>query len=376
LSAAPERPAASVASALVVVSLLLPATCVAAAESAASAERGTVFLSARPGRIVVADEATFTRTADIPLATARGGMPVRVFLSDDHARLLALGQNLEDVEVVDIAARKVVGRFTLSEGNTKVRIDGYPGIAAGGRLVALPVRAATKLVDRFEIGPKQVTLYDLDQKKVAGIVPWPNGQERERVGVRYSPDGKLLYLFADDVYVYDTATLKPVDKWELSAPLEDGFGRVRLGAADDTHEERGFVTGLFTVDDPLQHVKMMGVARMDLARKALDFWTIGPALELHRLALAPGRKRAYALLDETGGWEMWTLDLERRQVERRTPFAGRPRMDLKVSSSGRLLYVFGAGNTVDVFDAATHRLLRTVTLDYEASQLFVFPPAP
>jgi hypothetical protein len=375
LSAAPERPAASLASALV-VSLLLPVAAVAAAESAASAERGTVLMSARPGRIVVADEATFTRTADIPLATARGGMPVRVFLSDDHARLLVLGQNLEDVEIVDIATRKVVGRFTLSEGNTKVRIDGYPGIAAGGRLVALPVRAATKLVDRFEIGPKQVTLYDLEQKKIAGVVPWPNDQERERVGVRYSPDGNLLYMFADDVYVYDTATLKPVDKWELSAPLEDGFGRVRLGAADDTHEERGFVSGLFTVDDPLQHMKMMGVARMDLGRKALDFWTIGPALELHRFALAPGRKRAYALLDETGGWEMWTLDLERRQVARRTPFAGRPRMDLKVSSSGKLLYVFGAGNTVDVFDAATHRLLRTVSLDYEVSQLFVFPAAP
>jgi len=86
-------------------------------------------------------------------------------------------------------------------------------------------------------------------------------------------------------------------------------------------------------------------------------------------------ERAYALLDEIGGWEMWTLDLERRRVERRTPFAGRPRMDLKMSSSGRLLHVFGAGNTVDVFDAATERLLRTVTFDYEVSQLFVFPPA-
>jgi hypothetical protein len=361
-----------VAALLAVFVLLSPGPI--AAESAATTERGTVFMSARPGRIVVADEATFKATGEIPLATARSGMPVRIFLSDDRARFLALGQNLEDVELVDIAARKVVGRFTLSEGPTKVRIDAYPGLAAGAHLAALSARAATKLVDRFEIGPKQLTLYDLDRKKVAGTVPWPNDQERERVGLRYSPDGKLLYVFAEDVYVYDTATLKPVDKWALSS-LEDGFGRVQLGAGDATNEERGFLTGLFTVDDPLQHRKMMGVARMDLARKGFDFWTIGPARELRAFALAPGRKRAYALLDETGGWELWTLDLERRQVERRTPFAGRPRMDLKVSSSGRLLYGFGAGNTVDVFEAATHRLLRTVTLDYEVSQLFVFPPA-
>src|SRR5262249_6984316 len=78
LSAGRARPAVRLASTLVVVSLFVFAVLVsarpaAAAESAASGERGTVFMSARPGRIVVADEATFSRTAEIPLATARGG---------------------------------------------------------------------------------------------------------------------------------------------------------------------------------------------------------------------------------------------------------------------------------------------------------------
>src|SRR5262249_42071813 len=132
--------------------------------------------------------------------------------------------------------------------------------------------------------------------------------------------------------------------------------------------------GMFTVDDPLQHRKMLGVARMDLAKKAVDFWTIGPAQEVRRLALAPDHKRAYALLDETGNWELWTFDLVGRQLVKRTPFAGRPR-EVKVSSSGKLLYIFGAGNTIDVFDAAPHRLLRTLTFDHEVSQLFVFPKA-
>ena len=237
------------------------------------------------------------------------------------------------------------------------------------------MRAATKLVDRFEIGPKTIVEYDLEKRKLTGrTVPWPKDEERDRVGVRYSPDGKLLYVFTEDVFIYDTASLKLVDTWELSRPLEGGFGRVDLGPADEYWEEPGFATGLFEVDDPVQHRKMMGVARIDLAGKKLDFWTVGPARPMRAFALAPGRKKAYSLLQEIGNYEIWTLDLEGRRLEKRTPFAGRPRMDLAVSSNGRVLYVFGAGNTIDLYDAATHAHLRTVTLDFEFTHLYVFPP--
>ena len=45
-----------------------------------------------------------------------------------------------------------------------------------------------------------------------------------------------------------------------------------------------------------------------------------------------------------------------------------------MSSNGKVLYVSGAGNTIDLYDAATHRYLRTVTFDSEISSLYVFPP--
>ena len=80
------------------------------------------------------------------------------------------------------------------------------------------------------------------------------------------------------------------------------------------------------------------------------------------------------MLEEIGNYEMWTLDLEGRRLEKRTPVPGRPRMELAVSTNGRLLYVFGAGNTIDLYDAATHRYLRTVTFETEVASLFVFPP--
>jgi hypothetical protein len=309
----------------------------------------------------------------LPRAAPGPSYPLQ--LSEDKKRFYSIASNLEDIEVVDIASRRVTDMMRLSEGNTKVRLGAYDGIGEyGGRTLAMATRSATKLVDRFEIGPNTMVEYDLAQHKVARTIPWPKGEERLFAGLRYSPDGKLLYVFADDVFIYDTADLKVVDKWELSRPLEDGFGRLDLGAADDVNEEPGFVTGIFNVDDPLQHRKMMGVARVDLAGKKVDFWSVGPAMELRRFTLAPGRKKAYALLSEIGTYEFWTFDLENRRLEKRTPFAGRPRMELAVSSNGKLLYVYGAGNTIDLYDAATHRYLRTVTFDAEVGSLFVFPP--
>ena len=47
----------------------------------------------------------------------------------------------------------------------------------------------------------------------------------------------------------------------------------------------------------------------------------------------------------------------------RTPFRGRPRMAMRVSSNGNIIYIYQAGNTIDLYDAATFKLLRTITLD-------------
>ena len=340
-----------------------------------SGGRGTLYMASRPGRVLIVDEATFKITGEIPLPRTRPGISYPLQLSEDKKRFYSMTMNMEEIEVVDIASRKVTSTVTLSERIKRMRLGAYDGVGEyDGRVLALAGRAATKLVDRFEIGPNTLFEYDLVQHKVARTIPWPKGEEREAVGLHYSPDGKLLYVFAEDVFIYDTADLKVVDKWDLSRPLEDGFGRINLGGGDSINEEPGFVTGLFTVDDPLQHRKMMGVARVDLVGKKVDFWTVGPAMSLRRFALAPGRKKAYALLDEIGRYEMWTFDLENRRLEKRTPFTGRPRMEITVSSNGKVLYVSGAGNTIDLYDAVTHRYLRTVTFEAELSSLYVFPP--
>ncbi|MGD9906879.1 MAG: hypothetical protein AB7U83_25725, partial [Vicinamibacterales bacterium] len=63
-------------------------------------------------------------------------------------------------------------------------------------------------------------------------------------------------------------------------------------------------------------------------------------------------------------------------VVKRTEIEGRPRMGLRVSSNGKLVYVYVAGATLDVWDAANHKYLRTIALGGDqTTELFVVPGA-
>ena len=113
--------------------------------------------------------------------------------------------------------------------------------------------------------------------------------------------------------------------------------------------------------DEVQNRELMGIARIDLPNREVDFYTLGPSVQL-RFAVAPGRRKAYGIQSEIGRYEFWSFDLERRELGERRVFAGRPRMALATSTNGSLLYVYQAGNTIDLYDAATYDYLRTITL--------------
>jgi len=79
-------------------------------------------------------------------------------------------------------------------------------------------------------------------------------------------------------------------------------------------------------------------------------------------------------MQDIGHYEFWTFDLAGKKVESRMEFAGRPRMDISVSSNGRLLYVWNAGNTIDLYDAASYKYLRTITLSADTTtRMFIMP---
>lgn len=330
---------------------------------------GTMYIGGWPDSIFIIDEATEKVTGSIPM---QAGTPRNLTLSDDGKRFYVRKIDMEEIEIVDIAARKSVDRFKLSEGRNQVRIFALAVDPQDQYLVLMTV-ATRKLLDRFEIGPTQLVVYDLKAHKISRTIPWPEGEERPRPNLVMSPDGKYLYVFSDDVLIYDTTDFKQVDKWELSRPIEEGLDRLELGNFDQTYEEPGFYTTIVYTRDPVQKRQIMGVARVNLVGKSVDFFPLGPTQRLS-FALAPDRKRAWGLMDSIGKYEFWRFDLAGRRIVERVEFEGRPRMALRVSSNGRLLYIWQSGNTIDLYDSSTYKHLRRITLDFDHTSSLVMVP--
>ncbi|HVQ13970.1 MAG TPA: hypothetical protein VMS40_10275, partial [Vicinamibacterales bacterium] len=336
---------------------------------------GTLYIGGWPNKIFIVDEATEKVSGTIDTAT---GAPTRMTLSKDRKKFYVVNALADQVEILDVATRKSLDHFTLSEARKKVRIRSMIPDPLD-RFVIMMVKTAEKKIDRFEISPPSLVVYDLKQHKITRTIPWPNNEEREFVNIMMSPDGKLLYFFADDVLIYETADFKQVDTWELSRPIEEGFGRFDFGPRDTTYEEPGFYSGIFTVRDPVLNRDIMGVARVNLLAKSFDFWPVGPAMALPigarpvGFSLAPDRKRAYGLLQEIGRYQFWTFELEKHNVVK-TDFEGRPRMAVRPSTNGKVLYIYQAGATIDLYDASNYKYMRTITLDAdETTDLIVVP---
>ena len=330
---------------------------------------GTIYVGNYKGTISIIDEATEKLVGEIPL---KAGIPGRIAFSNDRARLYVLGISYETVEIVDREKRQSLEVHTLSEGKTKVRIWGMQPDPFDKYLI-LVIKKYTLTDDSWEISPPTLVQYDLATKKITRTIPWPKDEEREGARVMFSPDGKLMYLFGDDILIYETEGFKQVDTWNLAQPLEPGAGRVSFGGFDPFTETPGIYTGLFTMNDPLNNRRMLGIGRIDLVKKKVDFRPIGPTKPLS-WALSPDRKRAYGLFQDIGEYEFWTIDVENGTVLQRQAFPGRPRMSNRVSSNGNIIYIYTAGNTIDYFDVTTLRKLRTLTLETDMTSFTLVPP--
>lgn len=329
---------------------------------------GVIYMAAYDHAIHVVDERTLDMVRRIPVET---GIPIDLVLSADHERIYVRDAEFEEIEIVDREAGRSTGSFTLSRGRSKVRIWGFTVHPSEDFAVLNTIRY-TKRIDRWEVGDPVLLKYDLRRGEVSDTIPWPEGEERQRARLMFSPGGEFLYFFGTDVLVLDAADFSEADRWELSRPTEDGLGRFSFGFPVSPHDDPGFHTGLFSVTDPVQNRRMMGIARVNLSEKEFDFYTLGPR-EPVSFRLAPGGDKAHGLLQQIGNYEFWTFDLRQRRVERRQRFSGRPRMGLAVSSNGELLYVYNAGATIDVYDAANYQLLRTATYDADMTDFLMIP---
>lgn len=324
-------------------------------------------------KILVVDEATLTVRDSIMMSI---GIPSTWTLSANRQRLYVRNPRADRVEIVDLATRKATASFTLNSPGTTVQIWGM-NVDPKERFAILLVKWYTKRADRYEVtGPKMLR-YDLEKRAVTDTIPWPRGEEREFAQIIFSPAGDLMYLFtSEDILVYDAVTLKQVDRWDYATSFfEDGMGRLSPGFGTDLYEEPGFFTGLLRVSDPVNRRTLMGVGRVDLAKRTVDYYMLGPSAPVG-FRLAPGKHRAYGIRSEVGQYEFWTFDLDERRVAGKTEFAGRPRMGLTIGSNGDRLYIHTAGNSIDIYDVNGFRKLRTVTFDADMTSITLIPARP
>ena len=103
----------------------------------------------------------------------------------------------------------------------------------------------------------------------------------------FSPDGKYLYVFAEDVLIYETTEFKHVDTWSSPVPIEDrvgdgmdhGLNRLGEPGAGILHRD-------FPCVDRCRTAVSMGIARVNLSQKSMDFFPLGPAMGVS-FTLAP-----------------------------------------------------------------------------------------
>ncbi len=343
----------------------------AAKAPAITGGNGKLYIGTYKGEVEVYDEATEKMVDTIKLKT----IPRSITPSPDRTRFYALDSRFEQIEIVDIATRKTIDTFKLTTGNKNIRVLNLQPDPANKFLIIL-YRTATKQIDRWEIGPTILQKYDLATHQFGQVVPWPRGDERETINMRIGPDGKYLYIFGEEVTVLETEKFTEVESWPYSQSADTGLGRINLGPVHDFNDPPGTFTGLFTMADADRARRTMGIGRVDLTARRLDFQPLGPASNVAPFAQSPDRKRGYGITQETGNYEFWTFDLEKNTVLMRTKFEGRPRLGIRVSTNGKLFYVYVAGATLDVYEAATHKYLRTIWLGGDqTTELYVFPGA-
>lgn len=326
----------------------------------AAAQTATWYIPTYTHDILVWDEES---EAVVDRIEMENPIPNELVLNEARDRLYVLEATGENMEVVDLTTHRVVDAFSLSQGNVTVRIDGFTPHPSGSTAL-VTVKRYTRLSDRYRVEGPFVLEYDLDAKQVTDTLPWPDGEERDRgFSYRYSPGGETLFYVANDVIALDPDTYEVLDRWRLSQPLEPGLGSPDVDLDSGTYDEPGVATGIFGMTDPVQNRDMLGIARVRLTDREIDFFTLGTSEPIRDFSLAPSGSKAYGLYSEIGRYEFWEFDLDGRRLAGRHPFAGRPRMGIQVSADGEEIFVHVAGNTIDVYDTGTFQLLRTVEFD-------------
>ncbi len=335
-----------------------------------------LYLGAWPNQVIVIDESTYQVVKRIELKT---DVPRNLALTADRSKMIVATLKDTGIETIDLAKGEVVDSFTLGDHNTRVWMMGF-AVDPAGKLVYANVTTSKKLIDRWEIGVAKLSVIDLAQHKIVKQADIP-ASERQAGGFRggsyrVSPDGKLLYQFGKSIVIYDAATLKKVQTIELEKPSFPGMENLTFAPEVDPNDDADTLTGIFNSEDPEVHRRIVGIATFHLNERKFDFTPIGPAeQDVSNIRYTPDHKKAYAVaitgLHGDRHCEFWGIDVANSKLAQRQEFACRPRFSFATSSSGDSLFIYAAGFELEVYDAATMKLQKTLNVDADITTQMV-----
>ena len=344
-----------------------------------------MYIGTLDKKLLVIDEAKEEVVGDIPLE----GIPRMTALSADHKTLFIITTQML-VETVDLEARKVTSSFTLADARTRPRLQAsspdriniggssrYTGLAIDpeGRFIYTTMKVVVKDIDQYRIEPPQFVAIDVKEKKIAKTWAFPPDMSKGfgfNATYKVSPDGKLLYVFQDDIVIMDLATFKQVDRIELAQPPYPGASPYRLAADEDSFDSPGTVTSVFTSVDPIVHKGTLGMASIDLATRKIQYFPIGPLLPMMGFLVSPDRTRGFSVMPKIGVGgnrltEWWVWDLANHKVIKTKDFESRPTFKFAVGGDGKKLYLYGAGSSLEIFDAETLESRKLIYLNKDTT---------
>jgi hypothetical protein len=343
---------------------------------------GLMYIGTLDHKLLVIDEQKDEVVGEIPLV----GVPRVTALSADQKQLYIINTQMT-IEIVDLAARKEISTFSLADARSRPRISAgassrgvlsgrFSGLAVDpqGRYLYSTMRVIIKDIDQYRIEPAKFVVIDLQQKAIAKAFDFPPGSDQGfgfMATYKVAPDGKFLYVFDDDILVFDLATFKQVDRIPLAKPPYPGASPYRLTASEDPYDDSTKVTNVYTSVDPIVHKGTLGLATLNLITREVDYTPIGPSLPMLGFMVSPDRKLGYSVMFTSAGGnrqtEWWVWDLEKHEVIKKAEFESRPTFRFGLSGDGRKLYLYGAGSTLEIFDAKTLKSLKLIYLNKDTT---------
>ena len=338
---------------------------------------GTLYVGGYPGKISIIDEATEKVIGEIP---SRPASRVDMTLSRRPQAVLrrrrAPARRSRSSTSRRSASRSTRSRSARATGRSasgSCEPDPLDTLRDPGRR-STATQAGRSLGDRAADAACSTTSR---RTRSSRTIPWPKGEERERASIMFSPDGKLLYLFGDDVLIYDTTNFTQVDKWELSRRSRRASAGSTSAASTSLNEEPGFYTGLLHVAGPGPEPPHHGHRPREPRREEGRLLSGRPGRAVSASRWRPDRKRGVRPVQRTSAdYEFWTFDLETARLPTARSSPGRPRMALQDSTQRQAaLHLPGRQHDRPLRRARRYKL----PADDHARRrhdddLFVFPP--